>query len=241
MRFARCRAVSIALVFPFLFPVLPAFAQEPSMPTISVVGEGIATATSDMAVVTVGVVSQAPLAADALAQNSKLMTEVIATAKKAGIEVRDIATSRISLQPQYSRPGQGTREAPRVVAYQASNDVSIRVRSFDKLGGLLDNLVTSGANQIRGVDLTVADPEPLRDEARAAAMKDAIRKAEMLAEAAGVRIVRLFSASENVLNGPRPMAMRMAMDSVARPEVPIEAGEQEIRGRVSAVFEIAPK
>src|SRR5690606_22812109 len=119
------------------------------------------------AVVTVGVVSQAPRAADALAQNSKLMTEVIAMAKAAGIEPRDVATGRISLQPQYSRPAQGTREAPKVVAYQASNDVSIRVRSFDKLGGLLDDLVTSGANQIRGVDLTVANPEPLRDEARA--------------------------------------------------------------------------
>jgi uncharacterized protein len=241
MRFARCRTVSIALVLPFLFSVIPASAQEKSMPTISVVGEGVATATPDMAVVTVGVVSQAPRAADALAQNSKLMTEVIATAKAAGIEPRDVATGRISLQPQYSRPAQGTREAPKVVAYQASNDVSIRVRSFDKLGGLLDDLVTSGANQIRGVDLTVANPEPLRDEARAAAMKDAIRKAEMLADAAGVRIVRLFSASENVLNGPRPMSMRVAMDSAARPEVPIEAGEQEIRGRVTAVFEIAPK
>jgi hypothetical protein len=84
MRFARCRSVSIALVLPFLFSVLPASAQEKSMPTISVVGEGIATATPDMAVVTVGVVSQAPRAADALAQNSKLMTEVIATAKAAG-------------------------------------------------------------------------------------------------------------------------------------------------------------
>src|SRR5690606_36519710 len=138
-------------------------------------------------------------------------------AKSAGIEPRDIATSRVSLQPQYSHPGQGTRDAPKVVAYQASNDVSIRVRSFDKLGGLLDDLVTSGANQIRGVELTVADPSPLRDEARTAAMKDAIRKAEMLADAAGVRIVRLFSASENVANGPQPVMMRMAAEAATRP------------------------
>jgi uncharacterized protein len=72
-------------------------------------------------------------------------------------------------------------------------------------------------------------------------MKDAIRKAEMLADAAGVRIVRLFSASENVAEWSAAHAMRMAMDSAARPPVPIEAGEQEIRGRVTAVFEIAPK
>ena len=240
MIFARCRLISIAIVLPFLFPALAA-AQEKSMSTISVVGEGLATARPDMAVVSVGVVSQAPRARDALAQNSKSMTEVVAAVKAAGIESRDIETSQISLRPQYSYPGQGSREAPKLVAYEASNSVSIRVRSFDKLGGLLDNLVTSGANQIRGVELTLAEPGPLRDKARATAMKDAIRKAEILADAAGVRIVRLFSASEDVPEAPRPVATRMAADAAARTQVPIEAGEQEIRGRVTAVFEIAPK
>jgi hypothetical protein len=211
------------------------------MPTISVVGEGLAAARPDMAVISVGVVAQAPRARDALAQNSKSMTDVIASVKDAGIEARDIETSQISLRPQYSYPGQGSREAPRLVGYEASNNLSIRVRSFDKLGGLLDSLVTSGANQIRGVELTIAEPGPLRDQARSAAMKDAIRKAEILADAAGVRIVRLFSAAEEVADAPRPIAMRMTADAAQRAPVPVEAGEQEIRARVTAVFEIAPK
>jgi uncharacterized protein YggE len=189
----------------------------------------------------VGVVAQAPRARDALAQNSKSMTDVIANVKGAGIEARDIETSQISLRPQYSYPGQGSREAPKLVGYEASNNLSIRVRSFDKLGGLLDSLVTSGANQIRGVELTIAETGPLRDQARFAAMKDAIRKAEILADAAGVRIVRLFSAAEEVADAPRPIAMRMTADAAQRAPVPVEAGEQEIRARVTAIFEIAPK
>ena len=240
MIFARCRLISIAIVLPFLLSALAA-AQEKSMPTISVVGEGLATARPDMAVVSVGVVSQAPRARDVLAQNSKSMMEVIAAAKAAGIASRDIETSQISLRPQYSYPGQGSREAPRLVGYEASNNLSIRVRSFDKLGSLLDSLVTSGANQIRGVELTIAEPGPLRDQARSAAMKDAIRKAEILADAAGVRIVRLFSAAEEAADAPRPIAMRMTADAAQRAPVPVEAGEQEIRARVTAVFEIAPK
>lgn len=236
------RTVSFFVCATFVIAAsLPAAAQDKTMPTISVVGEGLATVRSDMAVVSVGVVSQAPRAGDALAQNSKLMTEVVAAVKGAGIEARDIETSQISLRPQYSYPGQGSREAPKLVGYEANNTVSIRVRAFDKLGGLLDRLVTSGANQIRGVELTLAEPGPLRDQARAAAMKDAIRKAQLLADAAGVRIVRLFSASEEVSDPPRPL-MRMSADAAAqRAPVPIEAGEQEIRGRVSAMFEIAPK
>lgn len=242
MIFSLQRSIVLTIALPFLLGMsLAAEAQEKATPTISVVGEGIATARPDMAVVSVGIVSQAARARDALAQNSKSMTEVIAAAKGAEIEARDIETSQISLRPQYSYPGQGSREAPKLVAYEASNTVSIRVRSFDKLGGLLDDLVTSGANQLRGVELTLAEPGPLRDQARAAAMKDALRKAEILADAAGVRIVRLFSAAEDIAEGPRPMSLRMSAEAAARPPVPIEAGEQEIRGRVTAVFEIAPK
>jgi uncharacterized protein YggE len=220
----------------------PVAAQDKNMPTITVVGEGVATARPDMGVVTVGVVTQAPRARDALAQNSKSMGEVIAAVKETGIESRDIETSQISLQPQYSYPQGGAREAPKLVAYQASNNVTIRVRDLDKLGALLDRLVTSGANQIRGVELTVAEPGPLRDAARTAAMKDAARKAGILADAAGVRVVRVFSIIEDVADAPRPMALRMSAEAApGRPPVPIEAGEQEIRGRVTAVFEIAPK
>jgi uncharacterized protein YggE len=233
-----CAAAALAL---WVVPPLPAAAQEKNMPTLTVVGEGVATATPDLAVVGVGVVTQAPRAADALTQNSKATAEVISAIKEAGIEPRDVQTSRVALRPQYSQPSQGSREAAKIVGYEANNSLSIRVRALDKLGVVLDRLVTVGANQIRAIELTVAEPAPLRDKARVAAMRDARRKADMLAEAAGVRIVRLFSVQEDVIDGPRPVAMRMTADAASRPVVPIEAGEQEFRGRVTAVFEIAPK
>lgn len=239
MRFARFTLVAGVLLGSALV-LTPAVGQERSTPTITVVGEGLATAAPDLAIVSVGVVAQAARARDALTQNSRSMNEVIAAAKEAGIESRDLETSQISLRPQYSRPAQGGREAPKVVGYEASNTLSVRVRDLEKLGGVLDRLVSVGANELRGINLTLADPAPLRDKARAAAMKDAIRKAQMLAEAADVRIVRIFSIVEESQSPPRPVAMRMQAEAAASP-VPIEAGEQEIRGRVTAVFEIAPK
>jgi uncharacterized protein len=232
------RIVASLIVAPAF--LLPAAAQEKTMPTITVVGEGIVTAVSDLAVIGVGVVTQAPRAADALAQNSKAMAGVVAAVKEAGIEPRDVETSRVSLRPQYAQPSPGSREAPKLAGYEASNIVSIRVRALDKLGAVLDRLVIAGANQIRSVELALAEPGPLRDKARTAAMKDAQRKAELFADAAGVRIVRLFSAVEDFSEAPRPL-MRMSAEAGSRPAVPIEAGEQEIRGRVTAVFEIAPK
>jgi uncharacterized protein len=244
MRLARLASIvrfAATLIATLAF-LHPAAAQEKTMSTITVVGEGTVTAVSDLAVVGVGVVTQAARAADALAQNSKAMTDVIAAVKEAGIEPRDVETNRVVLRPQYAQPSTGARDAPKLVGYEASNTVSVRVRALDKLGAVLDRLVTAGANQIRGVELTLAEPGPLRDKARTAAMKDALRKGALLADAAGVRIVRLFSVVEDFSEAPRPLSMRMAAEAAApRPSVPIEAGEQEIRGRVTAVFEIAPK
>ena len=232
----------LLLALPLAFALVsPASAQDKNMPTLAVTGEGLVTARPDMAIVTVGVVSQAPRAGDALAQNSKAMTAVIAAVKEAGVDAKDIETSQLSLRPQYSFPTQGSREAPKLVAYEAGNNVSVRMRDLEKLGALLDQLVTSGANQIRGIELTLAEPGPVRDAARVAATKDAMRKADLLAEAAGVRIVRILSITEDSIDSPRPVVMRMQAEAAARAPVPIEAGEQEIRARVSAVFEIAPK
>jgi uncharacterized protein YggE len=218
----------------------PAAGQEKLVPLLAVTGEAIVTVTPDMAVVSVGVVTQAPRAAEALAQNSKATSAVVAAVKESGIEPRDIETSQIALRPQYSYPPQGAREAPKLSAYEASNNVSIRVRDLGRLGALLDRLVVAGANQVRGIELTLAKPEPLRDEARSAAVKDAIRKAGILAEAAGLRIVRILAIREEARDPPRPM-MRMAADAAARAPVPVEAGELEVQGRVAAEFEIAPK
>jgi hypothetical protein len=233
------KLVSLAIAIACSAPV-PAAAQEKTVPLLAVTGEATVTATPDMAVVSVGVVTQAPRAADALAQNSKAMSAAIAVVKESGIEPRDVETSQIALRPQYSYPPQGTREAPKLSAYEASNNLAIRVRELGRLGALLDRLVAAGANQIRGIELMLAKPEPLRDEARVAATKDAIRKAGVLAEAAGVRIVRILTIREEAREGPRPM-MRMAAEAAARTSVPIEAGEQEVQGRVAVEFEIAPR
>jgi uncharacterized protein YggE len=245
-RIFSIRAVSAwaALILPLALALSgPAAAQDRSKSTLTVTGEGLAAARPDLAVVSLGVVSQAGSAKDALAENSKATGAVIAAAKEAGIEARDLETTRVSVQPQYSYPAAGSREPRKIVGYEVSNALSIRVRDLDKLGALLDRLVGVGANQIRNIGLSVAEPGPSRDAARVAAVKDAVRKAGLYAEAAGVKIVRVISIVEGQQNEPRPPMVRSLAAGApeARAAVPIEAGEQEFRGRVTAVFEIEPR
>lgn len=236
------RAGAIATALSVLaLSTLPARAEtEPPAATLSLQGSAEIAARPDRAVVTTGVVSEAETARAALDENSAALARVIATLKDAGIEDRDIATSGFSVQPRYHYPQRNDRsEPPRIVGYQVSNQVTVRIRDLDLLGPVLDQVVTEGANQIHGIAFEVSDADRRLDEARADAVADARRKAEIYAEAAGVRLLRVRAISESVRGDqpPQPMMMRsMAMDMAEA--VPVEAGTQMLRVRVDITWEI---
>lgn len=210
--------------------------------TLTVVGEARMTAPPDMAVLTTGTVSTAKTADDALAANSKAVTEVIAALKAQGIPANDIATSNFSIQPQYVYPQQGSREPPKLAGFEVRNGVRVTVRDLAKLGPLLDKAVQSGANQASGLSFSLAEPEKIEREARVAAVKDAMEQARVLAEAAGLRLTRITSIQPEGPAGvpvmPAPMMMKA---EAARMSVPVEAGEVEMRARMVVVYEAEPR
>lgn len=221
---------------------LPVRAEEtPRIATIDMVGTGVVSAAPDMAVITSGVVSDADTAAEALAANTEAMTTVIARIKEAGIEDRDIQTSGFSVQPRYRQIKSASYEDYRseVVGYRVSNNVGVRVRDLAKLGGLIDVMVRDGANQIGGVTFIVSEEGKLKDSARKEAMADAIRKAEIYAEAAGVKLGRVLSVNEQDFGGPRPMMMMARSEAkMDAAPAPMEAGESSLEVRVNVTWEL---
>ncbi len=218
----------------------PARAQEVARATLSVVGEGQVSAVPDMATFSTGVVASAKTAEEALAANSKSMSDLIAAVRDAGIEQKDIATSGFSIQPQYSQPTQNNREPPRVVGYEVRNTVTVKVRDLTRLGTLLDRMVQAGANQAGGLHFGVAEPRVLEEKARIAALQDGIAQAKTLAEAAGVRLLRLRRIAPGERGGvafPAPPMMMMKADARA---VPVEAGEISAQSQVTLVYDIEP-
>lgn len=209
-------------------------------PTLTVGGEGIVTAAPDLANFSTGVVSAAKTAREALDANTKSVADVIAAVKAAGVEARDISTSGFSVQPQYVNVKRDGTEAPRIAGYEVRNTVTVRLRDLTKLGGLLDDVVTKGANQIGGIAFDLAEPAKLEEQARVAAVKDARRQAEIMAEAGGVRLVRVISIAEDGAGPPMPRMMA-APQMAKRDSVPMEAGETEVRARVTIVYEIEPR
>ena len=211
--------------------------QPPRTATMS--GQGIAKAAPDQAQFSTGVVTQGSTAAQALAANSRAMNAVFATLKRLSIADKDIQTSNFSLSPQYQVCKPGTACPQRVVGYQVSNTVNVTVEDFGKTGAVLDALVSSGSNQIDNIGFSIHDTSALLKQARAAAVKDAIDRAQTYATAAGVTLGRILSIQESSSYQPRPMYRAMAM--MAGPDAnppPIAGGEESVSANVTISWEI---
>jgi uncharacterized protein YggE len=216
--------------------------QNPQPRTISLSGTGRINAAPDIAVVSLGVTSEAKSARAALDRNSKDMAALLASLKSAGIAEKDMQTANFNVQPVYTRP-RATNSAPAkppfISGYRVNNDVSVRIRKLDTLGGVLDKAVSVGSNRINGVQFSIDKPQPLRDAARKLAVRDALRKAKLYVSATNVSLGNILQISESGgTRPPQPMARaRMAMSAEAV-DVPIARGEQSISVRINITWEI---
>jgi uncharacterized protein YggE len=263
------RAVPAALALAAL-PAAPALAQAsqpavavaPGNTLLTVTAEGRTFRAPDVAVFSAGVTTQGQTAAAALGENSRAMTEVIAALKRSGIAERDIQTSNLSINPIYSDPNRDAMLAarttgqpyvpppqpavPKIVGYQASNNVSVRQRDLKNFGKVIDTLAAAGANQINGPMFQMDNAEPALNEARLDAVRAARERAELYANATGLRIVRILSITEGGgYYGPPPVAFLAAERGGPAPPppppAPVQPGELQQTASVTVLYELAPR
>ena len=217
----------------------PLVAQDMKRP-LMLNGHGEVKMAPDMAIVDFGVESQAPTAKAALEANTKNMAALMAVLKSASIEDKDIQTSNFVVQPRYD--DRANINPPKIVGYAVSHSVSVAVHKLDNLGNLLDKAVTAGSNQISNINFTLSAPQAAQDEARKAAVKDALHKATLLTDAAGVKLGALQSMSEIGGGSIAPMAKmsRMAANSMVADgaPVPVAQGQLSISADVNMVWEL---
>lgn len=224
----------LALVAALLLSA-PALAETPAdIPAaISVTGEAQVSVPPDLAHIDAGVVTDAKTAREASDMNNAAMSKVFAALKGAGIDEKDIQTSRLSLQPQY--PPNRSGPSP-IVGFHASNRVTIRLRDVGKVAGVIDTLVGAGANDIGNILFAVSQASRLLDDAREKAVADARRKAEIYARAAGVTLGAPLSISEE--GAPAPVFRSKMATPMAAAPTPIAQGEETLSVNVSVIWAI---
>lgn len=231
-RLVFCTSFALALA-------VPAFAaDQPAPRTLSVSGMGEVKSAPDESNLSAGVTTQATTAAQALVANSRAMNAVFATLKRLGIPEKDIQTSDFSVQPQYQSCKPGTSCQPRIVGYQVSNTVDVTVEDMDKTGAVLDALVSSGSNQIGGINFSIHDPKPLLRTARAAAVADAIERAQTYAKAAGITLGPILSIDENGNEATRHIYKVAAGYMANAAPAPIAGGEELVSVNVTVTWQI---
>ena len=200
---------------------------------VTVTGEATVAVAPDTAVIRIGVTSQGKTAREASEANAKQMTAVLAAIKDADIADRDVQTSRLSLQPQYDPNKSGTA---RLLGFQVTNQLTVKIRDIDKLPAILDRAIGAGANEMSGIEFVVSEQSKLLDQARAEAIVDAHRKAELYARAAGAKVGPIMAISEEGSSPPMPrLSQTMRAGSV-----PVAPGEQTLRAVVTVSYELAP-
>ena len=205
-------------------------------PSITVTGAGETHAKPDFAQVQMGVVTEGATAADALRKNNEAMSQLIVLIRKRGIEDRDVQTTQFNVTPRYKYDKE-QREPPKIAGYQVTNEVQVKVRDMTRLGAFLDETVSAGANQIRGVSFGVAEPARLTDEARKKAMADAQRRAQVYADAAGVKIGKPVRIEEQA-GRPVPYPVARMDAAAAASAVPVAPGEQTFSVTVTVSYAI---
>ena len=215
------------------------------VPSLTVRGDAQFEKPADELQIRVGVVTESDEAPTALRENSRQMKDVIDALKKTGLSDKEYQTSRFQIQPMYTRRPRQADAAwkPKIIGYRVSNSLNVKTKKLELAGELIQAANEAGANSIDSISFGLADPRTHRVEAIRAATANALTDAHTLAEAAGLRLVRVLSITLDQAAAPRPIPMMqrmsagMAMAEAAPP--PIQPGDVTVRASVTVVYAIA--
>ena len=213
----------------------PAACMAEGVGTLTVTGVATVNAAPDQAILSLGVTTTGPTAAAAMAANNESASAVMARLSAAKVADRDMQTTGLSLNPNWVMNAAGT--AQEIQGYVANAVLTVRIAVLDTAGSVLDAAIADGANTLNGLTFGLSDPRPVEDEARKAAVADALARAKVLAAAAGATLGPILSITEG-MGGQQPMPMlyKAAADST----VPLAAGEVGVTAEVTIVWQLLP-
>lgn len=219
---------------------------------ITVSGEGSVFAVPDIAEISVGVKSQGKTLNEAQADNTAKYNSIVDFIKSNGIEQKDIKTTYYNVNPQYqynNRPCPliggsyypcPPAEAPKIVGYEITSSLSIKVRNMNRVGDILDGVVSAGANEVNGPTFSIDDESVLKEKAKKVAIDNAKESAKKLSRDLGVKLHKIVGFSESGGYPPiyfaRAMEAKDANSAFAAPS--IEPGQNEIKVNVIITYEV---
>lgn len=218
-------------------------ADRSEIPAVTVSGSGEVRVAPDEAVVRVGVLAEHEDAAETQDRANRIARGILDGVSELGVPEEAVQTSRLVLSPVYEQPRPQQRPAePRIVAYRATNVVSVRLEDLTRIGPVIDAAIEAGANRVEGVDFRLRDDREARETALTRAVEEARGKAATIAAALGVELGPVLEAREGGVSidvprfagGPRALMM----EARAAEPTPVATGDITVSAQVTLRYRI---
>jgi hypothetical protein len=203
-------------------------------PSINTTAEATVTARPDRARIDVGVTTRADTSEAAVGQNAQKLDATLERLRGLLGGNANITTVSYTLQPNYRYPREGGE--PELTGYTASNIVRVIVDDLTKVGTVIDTATEAGANRVQSLQFMLKDDRAIKAQALREAALDARQKADALADALNLKIVRILNVTES---GQAMIPIRdVAYARAETASTPIEPGIIEIKATVSLTVEV---
>ena len=230
------KLLSIILVLAMMLPCI-ALAEAVAVAenaTITVPGSASVTLKADYARISVGVSSKAATVEQAANENNAAIFAVIEALKEAGVAEEDIATSNYSVYAEYDYASFGGQK---LTGYNVTNQLTVIIRDMAHIGATLDKATAAGANNIYNIEFLSTKADEAQDEATVYAVQDAMRRAKLLASAAGLNLGGIKSISDTVASyGIVTRSYASKLDAVAGNSILPDV--TSVSASVTIVFEL---
>lgn len=237
-RFARISPLLLLLLTLGSLPIQAAEGSPAERGSLRVTGQAVVSCAPDLAYITLGVETKDSSAAEASAENARLMKEVYQALQTLGLTEREIETSGYNIYSSTQVVERGTAQETTITSYYVQNRITITTTALEKVGPIIDAAVQAGANQVQGVRFDLADKQELQRRALHNAVVQARGKAEVMAAAAGVVIGGLASLTEEYGSYAPMMETALVRGSLGAKDASttVTPGEIEVSAQVTLVF-----
>ena len=212
------KLLALCLIFALLLPCCALAESNPaaaSGATITVTGSASVTLKADYARISVGVSTSDKTVEAAALQNNAAINAVITALKEAGVDEKDIVTSNYSVHAEYDY---SSFDGQKLTGYNVTNQLTVIIRDMEHIGATLDQATAAGANNIYNIDFLSTKADEAQDEATTYAVQDAMRRAKLLADAAGLQLGSIVSISDSTGTwsvSTRTYTSKLAMDEAS--------------------------
>lgn len=161
---------------------------------ITVSGGGQVNLAADMAYVTLGISISDSDVSTVMQQANTSIDSICAALVESGLPKDCISTDYLYISPQYDYSGDNSNE---IIGYNVNSGLKLTIDDVDAVGSYIDVAFAAGANSFDSITFAVKDNSEARDEALRLAVADAEKKANVLAEAAGMKLGDIVTIEEN--------------------------------------------